>query len=112
MAQTRTMLANRALEKLMEVGSGQSPDSEDTEHVDDAINSFAEFISAAGIYTISDLNDIELAAFEPLADYLAWFVAPDFGKPREEAMRAMAEYMLRRITAPRPSYETMRTENF
>lgn len=112
MAKTRENLANAALEKLLLVGSGQSPDSEDTQTVDGVIDSFAEYLSAADIYTISDLSDIDEKAFEPLSDYLAWFVAPRFGKQREEPMRQMAEYMLTLITATGPTYEVLQTEHF
>jgi hypothetical protein len=112
MAKTRTDLANRALDKLLLVGSGQSPDAEDTAKADGVIDSFSEFISAIDIYTIADLEDIDLVAFEFLADYLAWFIAPDFGKPQDDNVAKRAEYMLQRITASTPTYKPQTAEHF
>lgn len=112
MAKTRTHLANRALDKLLLVGSGQSPDPEDTQKADGVFDDFAEFISNVGVYTISDPDDIDSAAFEWLALYLAYFIAPDFGKPQDDAMRQLAEYQLRRINSSAPTYKVLRQEYF
>lgn len=112
MSKTRLQLANRALEKLLIVGSGQSPDSEDTQKADGVIDSFAEYISEADVYTISDLSAIDDAPFEWLALYLAYFIAPDFGLPQNDAMRQLAEQRLEMITSTRPTYEVMTSEHF
>jgi hypothetical protein len=109
---TRTNLANRVLNKLMVVGSGQSPNAEDTQKVDDSIDSFADFLSAADIYTISDLADIDSAAFEWLADYLAFIMAPDFGVPQDDTKRDRADFMLKLITSTRPTYQVAAAEHF
>jgi hypothetical protein len=114
MPRTRLQLANRALDKLQLVGSGQSPAPEDTQKANDVIDDFADFISSTEppIYTIADLSAIENNAFEWLAVYLAYFIATDFGLPQNDAMRQMAEFNLRRIQASRPTYEVMRNEYF
>jgi hypothetical protein len=112
MAKTRIDLANRALVKLGVFGSGQSPDAEDTETVDGVFESMSETLSAQSVYDIVDEDDIELAAFEWLADYLAYLVAPDFGKPTDDGLRQRAEFMLRRITASRPTYQVVKAEYF
>ena len=112
MAKTSTQLANRALEKLQMVGLGQSPDAEDTQKALDKYETFAEFISGIDVYTISDETDIDLAAFEPLASYFAYFIASDFSKPQDENMRLAAENLLNRLTATKPTYETMVSEHF
>lgn len=109
---TRINLANRALDKLFMVGSGQSPDPEDTLKVDGVIDSFAEFLSMTEVYTIADFEDIDVAAYEPLAMYLAWFCASDFKKPQDENMRAAAERMLTLLTATRPSREMLTVDYF
>lgn len=114
MSKTRTQLANRALEKLRIVGLGNSPEAEDTEQVDGVIDAFSEFLTSTvpPIYTIADLSEIEDSAFEWLADYLAYFVAPDFQKPQDDGIRQRAEYMLRRLTTAGPTYEVLRAEYF
>lgn len=112
MPKTRTNLNTRALEKLFLVGAGQQAEAEDVAAVDNIFASFKAFIEAAEIYSIPDEDDIDEAAYEWLADYLAWFAAPGFSKPRDETTRQMAEYQLRRITAQRPTYEVARAEYF
>ena len=112
MAKTRTDLANRALEKLLLVGSGQSPEAEDTARVDGVIDGFAAFISGIEIYTIADLADIDEAAFDWLAVYLAYFCATDFGKPQDDGMRQAAEFNLKLLTATKPTKEPLAVEYF
>jgi hypothetical protein len=111
-AKTSTHLANRALEKLQMVGLGQSPDAEDTAKALDRYESFAEFISEIDVYTIADADDIDLAAFEPLAMYFAYFIANDFSKPQDENMRLAAENLFDRLRATRPTYQVMEAEHF
>jgi hypothetical protein len=111
-AKTSTHLANRALDKLLVVGLGQSPDDEDTAKALDKYEAFREFISSIDVFSIADDDDIDLAAFEWLATYFAYFLANDFGKPQEDGMRVAAEYNLRRITAGKPSGEVLRSEYF
>lgn len=112
MAKTRIHLANRALEKLMIAGIGNVPAAEDTEAVDEKYEAMAATLSSQSIYDIVDEGDIDLDAFEWLADYLAWLVAPDFGKPPDDGLRQRAEYMLRRITAARPTFQVVKAEYF
>jgi hypothetical protein len=112
MAKTRIHLANRALEKLMIVGVGQSPDAEDTQKADGVFDQMSETLSALRIYEIADEDDIELSAFDWLADYLAYMIAPDFGKPQDNGLMQRSEYMLRRITASRPSFQVLKAEYF
>lgn len=112
MSKTRTQLANRALEKLLLVGSGESPASEDTAKADGVIDSFAAFISGTGLYTISDLAAIEDDAFEWLALYLAYLIAPDFGLPQNDAMRQMAEYNITLLTSTDPTREPVTVDYF
>jgi hypothetical protein len=112
MAKTRTHLANRALVKLMIVGSGQAPEPEDTETADGVFDAMSETLSSQRIYTIADATDIELDAFEWLADYLAWLIAPDFGKAPDDGLRQRAEYMLRRISEPRATGEILKADYY
>lgn len=114
MSYTRLQLANRALVKLAVVGTGQSPEAEDTEKIDDIIDAMAAFLAAGPnpIYTIADTNDIDDEAFEWLAEYLAYMAAPDFGKPIDDTLRQRAEFMLRLINSSGPTYQRMTAEHF
>lgn len=112
MAKTRLDLANRALEKLFLVSLGQSPEAEDTAKVDAQIDSFREFIEGIEIYSIADLDDIDLAAFDWLAEYLAYYCATDFSKPRDEGKRMVAEAALKKLNSTDPTHEPLRVDYF
>jgi hypothetical protein len=114
MSYTRLQLANRALEKLTVVGTGQSPEAEDTAKINAIIPAMSAFLESTvpPIYSIADLAEIDDAAFEWLAEYLAYMGATDFGKPMDEAQRQRAEFMLRLITSSGPSYQVMTAEYF
>lgn len=111
MSKTRNQLANRALAKLLADNHG-SPAAEDTETVDAVIDAMSETLSSQHIYTIPDLEEIDEDAFEWLAEYLAYLVSPDFGQPRDETKRQLAEFMLKQVTASLPTYERMTAEYF
>lgn len=112
MPKTRANLADRALRKLLVVGSGQPVDSEDRETADNAIDSVLADLSVRNIYSVADEDDIDEAAFEWLALILSDTIAPDFGMPMDPNKRAYAENMLRRLNASGPSYEVMKAEYF
>jgi hypothetical protein len=112
MAKTSTHLANAALQKLQMVGLGQSPDAEDTQKALDKFETFAAFLSGINVYEIPDADDIDLAAFEWLTMYFAYFLANDFSKPQDDGMRQAAEYNLRRLTASRPTKEVLQAEYY
>jgi hypothetical protein len=105
MAKTRVNLVNRALEKLLVVGAGQTADSEDVEKVNDAVTAVLEGLSDDQIFTVADEDDIQESAFEWIAEVLAMAVAPDFGQPADIQRREYAEKRLMRLTASRPSKE-------
>lgn len=112
MSYTRLQLANRALVKLQVVGAGQSPEADDTAKANDVIPAFKADLEARDIYSIPDLDEIEDAAFEWLADLLAYFIAPDFSMPRDEGKRQIAEAMMKRQMASGPSYEPLAVNYF
>lgn len=91
----RDALATEALSILLVVGSGQSADSEDMEFVKSRIDPVSEGLSARGVITIADLDDIEPAVFHPLADLLANECSPRFGQPKSLAVRDDAEDRLK-----------------
>lgn len=112
MAKTRANLDTRALEKLFLVGAGNSAEAEDVAKVDAIFLSFKAYIEAANIYSMPDDSDIDEAAFEWLADILAWFAAPDFAKPRDEGMRQLAVKELSLITSSPTTREPLVVDYF
>lgn len=112
MSKTRTQLANRALEKMTVVGTGQSPEAEDTAKVDDIIDAFAADLEAREIYSIADIDAIEDAPFEWIADCLAAMAAPDFGLPFDEAKRQRAEHLLIRQQSSSPTFQALAVDYF
>lgn len=112
MSYTRLQLANRALVKMQVVPTGNSPEAEDTTKVDDIIDAVSAHLEAADIYSIADIEAIDDAAFEWLADFLAYVASPDFGLPMDETKRQRAEFMLKLIGAAGPTYQTMTAEHF
>ena len=112
MAKTSTNLSNRALEKLLVVGLGQSPDAEDTAKALDKYEGFKAAIEVEEVYTIADDTDIDIAAYEWLALYFAYFLANDFGKPQDDAMRQAAEYHLKLQTSKKPTYQVAAADHF
>lgn len=81
-SKTRLELVAMALDELMAVGSGQSPDSEDTEKVNSRFDGLMAELSARGIVSISDEDDIPIEWTGPLAELLANECANAFGKPK------------------------------
>ena len=112
MAKTSTHLANAALQKLQMAGLGQSPDAEDTAKALEKYEAFAAYLSEAEIYEIADEKDIDLSAFEWLVLYFAYFIASDFSKPQDDAMRQSAEFHLTRMQASKPTKERLVVEYF
>jgi hypothetical protein len=112
MAKNRSALARRALEKLLVVGSGNPPEPEDIEQVDGVIDAVVADLDARHVFTVQDLTDIDIRAFEWIADCLAVMVASDFGQTPDEAKRMKAENMLITISATRPSKEAAMVDYF
>ena len=88
---TRIMLANKALEVLLLVGLGDSPQAEDTEKVDSYIDAYLAELEARGVVSIPDDDDIDPAFFASLAEGLANECAPAFGKVKSEDAREAIE---------------------
>lgn len=97
MSRTREQLIARALNKLGAVGAGQSPEAEDSALIDDALDSVVADLTARGIYSWADPDEIEDAAYEHLAQIVAVACARDFGKEPDEGVRQVSEARLRQI---------------
>ena len=109
---TRDELVDRALQKLMVVGAGQSPDAEDQELVDSVVDSTIFDLQQRNIVVINDDNAIPVEVFEWVADILADGSAGFFGKPRNPQLVLYAEQRLNKITAASPSYLPAQNEYF
>jgi hypothetical protein len=112
MALTRLTLARRALEKLMVVGTGQTADDEDVEHVDGRFDAMTADLEAREVLAVPDQDDIDPAVYEWLADIMADTVAPDFGVSSDGSRRTRAEQMLKKIGAAQATSEPQYTEYF
>lgn len=105
---TRAQLVERALQKLLVVGAGQSAEAEDAAATDAVVDAVLADLSARAVYTVTDEAEIDVAAFEWLADILADTVAPDFGAARSAERVMRAEAMLRKLGAMVATYEPLR----
>jgi len=112
MAKTRSQLARRALEKLLVVGSGNPPEAEDIQAVDGVIDAVIADLEGRHVFTVQDVEDIDISAFEWLADCLAVMVASDFGQQPDEGKRTKAENMLITISATRANRAVVAGEYF
>lgn len=109
---TRDQLVDRALQKLMIVGSGQAPQAEDQELVDGFVDTTIDDLSARDIIVIQDDDAIEFSMFEWLADCLSQNAASSFGKPRDPNLTEYAEAKLKRIRFVDPTYQVLTSEHF
>jgi hypothetical protein len=98
----RAELINEALRVLLVLGSGQSPDAEDTQRVDARIDSLLAELSARDIVTVADDEDIDPACFGALAELLASECAPTFGQTRDPAARSAVEERLKAMVRATP----------
>ena len=109
---TRDQLVDRALQKLMIVGSGQSPDAEDQELVDGIVDATLGDLQERNVVLIEDDEAIPASVFEWVADCLADNAAADFGKPRDPQKVMYAENRLKKISSIPQTYEPLRSEYF
>lgn len=112
LTKTRAQLTERALKSIGALEPGESPSAEDSATVDGLIDPLIAQLAVDQIAYISDDEAIELALFLPLARLLANAAGPDFGSPVNEEAKALDEQILRRLTATKPTGETLRAEYF
>lgn len=109
---TRDQLIQRALKELGAVLPGEAASSEDYATVDDLIDPLVAQLSAESVYDINDIDQIENAAFVPLARLLANIAGPEFGQPINDQAIDRDEGILRVIGSSRPSYEKQTGEYY
>lgn len=79
MSKTRADLIARTLKLLGKLRSGQAPEAEDSQSVDDEIDPLLSNLSRRSVITVPDPDEIEDDVFQPLARRLAAECADDFG---------------------------------
>jgi|SRR5580693_2940739 hypothetical protein len=114
---TLTDLAIETLEKLGILPDGQTPSSEDTARVEEAIPTILEELAAREIVFVADSNNIPSAWFMPLANICAYETIEKFGLTGDEAAALQtrndeAIKKLKSILRGRPTGEPMRTQYF
>lgn len=93
---TSNDLANEALTVLTVVGTGQSPEAEDTAKVVAKIPLFLAELEDRGVCSVADPDDISVSWFRPLAELLASYCATDFAtSPMTEDQRENTEARIR-----------------
>ena len=109
---TRDELIDRAATKLTIIGSGQSLDAEDSASIDAAIDGILGDLAARDVVEVPDDDAIPTEWFEDLAEIVAQFCGPDFGRAKDPNMIAMAERSLIKKGTPGPTYQRQTAEYF
>jgi hypothetical protein len=105
---TRNDLIERAAAELAVLVSGQSLSDEDRATIDNLVDPLIRQLSLDSVVDIGDTDAIESEYFLPLARLLANEAAPSFGQARSEDVKVVNEKLLRKLTATKPTYETLR----
>lgn len=111
-SKTRAQLIERALKSIGALEPGEAPSAEDSDTIDGLIDPLIAQLAEDGIVLISDPDMIDLDVFLPFARLLANAAGPDFGSPINEQAKAMDEQTLRRLTANKPTGETLKAVYF
>ena len=112
LTKTRTDLIRRAATELGKLVSGQTLEAEDSDTIDGLVDPLIRQLSMNAVVEIGDVEAIEPEYFLPLARLLANESAPSFGIPKSADIQAAEERMLRRLTATRPTFETLKVDYF
>lgn len=111
-SKTRSQLKQRAAKDLGIIEPGEALSTEDDDTLDGLLDPLVAQLSADEIIDIQDTEAIELAYFLPLARLLANIAGPDFGSPINEQAKAVDEALLRKMTATKPTLQTIKTKYF
>jgi hypothetical protein len=104
---TRTDLIERAATELGALTSGETLASEDQNTIDNLVDPLVQQLSIDGVVDIGDTEQIPVEYFLPLSTLLANVAAPSFGQQNNPAVKFEQERILRKLTATKPTYETM-----
>lgn len=106
---TRTDLIERAATELGVLPSGQPLSDEDSATIGNLLDPLTRQLSLDGVADIADSNAIPSEYFLPLARLLANEASPSFGIAFSRDAKLENEQQLRRLTATRPTRETLKT---
>jgi hypothetical protein len=102
MAKTRTDLIHRTLRNLGVLPMGQSPNAEESQQIDDLIDTVLENLHARSVcLQLVDADYIDDALFLPISRVMAAEAAPEFGLANDVSIYALkerAELDLKKIT--------------
>lgn len=118
MPKSQTELCTRALKLILRVGAGQSASSEDVDAAQAQLVPLLAELSALGVCQVGvsedvDALEIDDELYQGLATLLALDIGPEFGlPPASDEARVSAMKALRRITAQRPTYETLAVDYY
>jgi hypothetical protein len=105
---TLTDLKTEALGILVGLDPASSPEVEDLETIGQYVDPLLAQLAADEIVYVADSDEIPVEYFLPLARLLANVAGPRFGSPMNAAAKIEDERALRRLTAGKPTYETLR----
>jgi hypothetical protein len=111
-SKTREDLIYRAATEVGALASGQSLSAEDFDTIDNLVDPLCQQLSFDGIVHVQDTNAIQPEHFLPLARLLANESAISFGQAFSKDIKIANETILLRLTAMRPTYETLENDYF
>lgn len=114
---SQTDLVTKILDKLGVVPTGNTPQLEDVNRVINLLPAIRDSVAGREILYIPDLNNIEGKYFLPFASIAAWECTEEFGTTGDDLAKLKegnqnAILQMRVMTRGRPTYETLRTQNF
>jgi len=113
LTQTRDQWINNVARRLKIIGTGQPLDDEYRKIIDDNIDPLIQQLSVDQICEIANDQEIPSEWFEALTCLLANIVSPHLvGVPFSADAKLIYEMQLKRLTANRPTYETLPIEFF
>ena len=111
-SKTREDLIYRAATEVGALASGQSLSAEDFATIDNLVDPLVQQLSFDGIVHVQDTDAIQPEHFLPVARLLANEAAISFGQAYSRDVKITNETQLLRLTAMRPTYETLENDYF
>jgi hypothetical protein len=109
---TRADLIERAGTELGAKVTGQSMSPEDYEAIDNLVDPLLMQLSFDNVVHVQDTDAIQVEFFIPLGRLLANEAAISFGQQYSREVKIINETVLQRITAMRPTFETLESQYF
>ena len=106
-SKTREDLIHRAATEVGALVVGQSLSSEEYAAIDNLVDPLVQQLSFDGVVHVQDTNAIQPEYFIPLGRLLANEAAISFGQAYSRDVKIINETILLRLTAMRPTFETL-----